>query len=161
MLPLTGYTDRFSAAPGETISFRISSVASEPYDVKLVRVICGDPNPDGPGIKEDDLSSVFAGSYASREQPVSLGSYAQVDDAPALQGLSSFTLAATIWPTLPDEPQQQGIIAKVDPDQGTGFGLFSDANGVGAMIGVGGGNSVQVNVGKPLRSRIWYRVWAS
>ena len=161
MLPLTGYTDRLSAGPGETISFRISSVASEPYDARLVRVICGDPNPDGPGIKEDDFSHVFAGSYASRAQPVHLGSYAQVEDAPALQGLSSFTLAATIWPTLPDESQPQGIIAKVNPEQGVGFGLFSDAHGVGAMMGRGGGNLVQASVGKPMRSRIWYRVWAS
>jgi N,N-dimethylformamidase len=42
-----------------------------------------------------------------------------------------------------------------------GFGLFSDANGAGVMIGIGNGNSVYVSVGKPLRSRVWYRVWAS
>jgi hypothetical protein len=41
-------------------------------------VICGDPNPDGPGIKEADHTSVFAGMYASRVQPVSLGSYVRV-----------------------------------------------------------------------------------
>ena len=161
MLPLTGYTDRLSAAPGETISFQISSEALEPYDVKLVRALCGDPNPDGPGIREEDLSHIFAGAYPSRRQAVYSGSYAQVEHQSALQDLSSFTLAATIWPTLPHESQPQGILTKVEPEKGLGFGLFSDASGVGAMVGIGNGDTVHMRVGKPLRSRIWYRVWAS
>ena len=147
MLPLTGYTDRLSAAPGETISFQISSEALEPYDVKLVRALCGDPNPDGPGIREEDLSHIFAGAYPSRRQAVYSGSYAQVEHQSALQGLSSFTLAATIWPTLPHESQPQGILTKVEPEKGLGFGLFSDASGVGAMVGIGNGDTVHVRVG--------------
>jgi N,N-dimethylformamidase len=51
MLPLTGHTDRFAVAPGETSAFEVSSTASAPYQARLVRVICGDPNPAGPGIK--------------------------------------------------------------------------------------------------------------
>jgi N,N-dimethylformamidase len=52
MLPLTGYADRFSVAPGETIAFKVSSAAALPYQARLVRLISGDPNPAGPGIKE-------------------------------------------------------------------------------------------------------------
>ena len=160
MIPLTGYTNRWSVAPGETIAFKVSSTAATPYQVRLVRVICGDPNPDGPGIKERDLSTVFAGSYASRVQPVSLGSYARVPDAPALHGLTSITMVATIWPTTPDK-DLQGVIAKHDPMTGTGFALGIDAMGTGALVGTGGGTVQQVSVGKPLRERAWYHVWGS
>src|SRR3546814_21135472 len=74
MLPLTGYADRWSATPGETIAFKISSTFESPYKARLVRVICGDPNPEGPGVREEDLSHVFAGHHPSRLQPVRLGS---------------------------------------------------------------------------------------
>ena len=160
MVPLTGYADRFSVAPGETIAFKVSSTASAPYQARLVRVICGDPNPAGPGLKEEDLSAVFAGTYPSRLQPVPLGSYARVAPAPALQGLTSFSVGATIWPTTPQR-RQQGIVARYDPVQGAGLALFIDAQGAGALVGMGHGQVRSISVGKPLRQRAWYRVWAS
>ena len=70
MLPLTGYADRFSVAPGQTIAFKVSSTAATPYQVRLVRLISGDPNPAGPGIKEESIPAPFAPSYPSRVQPV-------------------------------------------------------------------------------------------
>jgi N,N-dimethylformamidase len=160
MVPLTGYADRLSVAPGETIAFKVSSTASAPYQARLVRVICGDPNPAGPGMKEEDLSAVFAGTYPSRQQAVPLGSYARVAPAPALQELTSFSLGATIWPTTPQR-RQQGIVARYDPVQGAGLALFIDAQGAGALVGMGAGQVRSVSVGKPLRERAWYRVWAS
>ena len=160
MIPLTGYADRWSVAPGETIAFKVSSTACNPYQVRLVKVICGDPNPDGPGIKEHDLSAVFAGRYASRIQAVSLGSYARVPDAPPLHRHNSVTMAATIWPTTPQK-DLQGVIAKHDPMTGTGFALGIDTMGAVALVGAGAGKVQQVSVGKPLRERAWYHVWGS
>ena len=87
MLPLTGYADRFSVAPGQTIAFKVSSAAATPYQVRLVRLISGDPNPAGPGIKEEPVPAPFAASYPSRVQPVPLGSYVRVPDAPAFREL--------------------------------------------------------------------------
>jgi len=156
MLPLTGYADRFSVAPGETIAFKVSSALAGPYRARLVRVISGDPNPAGPGIRERDVAAPFEGSYPSRVQPVPLGSYARVADTPALQGLASFTAVATIWPTTPAKGRQ-GIIAKRDAATGAGFALWIDARGAGASIGDGRG-AAEVEVGKHLRERAWYRV---
>ena len=93
-IPLTGHTGRWSVAPGE-IAFKISNTASTSYQVRLVTVICGDPNPDGPGIREPDLSTVFASSYASRVQAVSLGFCARVPEAAALHGLTRVTMVTT------------------------------------------------------------------
>ena len=47
MLALTGYADKVSVAPGETIRFMVSSEQSQAYKARLVRVICGDSNPPG------------------------------------------------------------------------------------------------------------------
>src|SRR5262245_30909503 len=160
MLPLTGYADRFSVAPGETIAFKVSSTAAGPYHARLVRLISGDPNPAGPGIVEEPVDAPFAGSYPSRVQPVPLGSYLRVPDAPGLQRLTSFTAVATIWPTTPARGRQ-GIVARRDPAAGTGFALFVDARGAGALVGDGRGGEAVVEVGKPLLERAWYRVWAS
>ena len=157
MLPLVGYADRFSVAPGETIAFKVSSASAEPYQARLVRVICGDPNPAGPGIRERDVSASFAGPHQSRAQRVPLGSYARVADAPALRNLGSFTATAIIWPTTPGKGRQ-GIIAKRDGASGAGFALWIDARGVGASVGDGRGARVEVEVGKALRERAWYRV---
>ena len=57
VLPITGYLDRFSARPGEDVVARISLRTAGPYRARLVRVICGDPNPDGPGMQFEDLSA--------------------------------------------------------------------------------------------------------
>jgi len=160
MLPLTGYADRFSVAPGETIAFKVSSVASTPYHASLVRLISGDPNPAGPGLKEAPVPAPFASSYPSRIQPVPLGSYLRVPDAPALHRLQSFTVVATIWPTTPDKGRQ-GVVARHDPNAGTGFALFVDERGAGALIENGRGGVTTVHVGKPLLARAWYRVWAT
>jgi N,N-dimethylformamidase len=168
VLPLTGYADRFSVAPGETIGFKVSSAARGPYQARLVRLISGDPNPAGPGIKEEPVAAPFAGSYPSRVQPVPLGSHVRVPDAPAFRRLASFTVVATLWPTTPDgvpgdppDAGRQGIVARHDPARGTGFALFVDRRGAGVLVGDGRGGLEVVETGKPLRARTWYRVWAS
>ena len=102
MIPLIGYADMLSLRPGETINFKVSNTASEPYKARLVRIICGDPNPEGPGIKEEDIPAEFAGQYPSRPQSAVQGSYATIDIGD--RRLDSFTLVATIWPTLPGKP---------------------------------------------------------
>ena len=74
MIPLTGYTDRLSASRGERIAFKVSSTARGPYRATLARVIHGDPNPAGPGMKIEDLAHRFSIERPSRFQPTALGS---------------------------------------------------------------------------------------
>ena len=50
-LPLVGYSDRLSGAPGETIRFMVSSEHAR-YRARLVRLIHGDTSPNGPGFKQ-------------------------------------------------------------------------------------------------------------
>ena len=150
MIPLIGYADRLSLRPGETINFKVSCSGPDPYEARLVRGICGDPNPDGPGIKEEEVAADFAGSYPARPQAAVQGSYATVD----LGGRSvdSFTLAATIWPTRPDKADQ-GVIS-LPVASGT---LAIGPSGAEVRVG----DAASLSVGKALRERAWYRIWAS
>lgn len=157
MLPIAGYADRWSVAPGQTIEFKVSSTSSEPYTAKLVRVVCGDPNPNGPGIKELPVPADFEGAYPSREQPVHLGSHCVAPGVGVRLGKNSFAVAATIWPTTPTKGLQ-GLVTCMDADRSSGFALCVYAGGVRAIV-ADRGDAAQASVGKPLRERTWYRVW--
>ncbi|MDB3880287.1 N,N-dimethylformamidase large subunit [Alphaproteobacteria bacterium] len=75
---IAGYSDKLSARPGETVAFSVSSRARESFRATLHRSISADPNPDGPGIIEDDASTYFKpSSFASRYQGFTPGSFAQ------------------------------------------------------------------------------------
>ncbi len=63
MLRLLGYTDRLSAAPGDTIRFMVSS-DHDRYASRLVRLIHGDTNPAGPGFKQVLVPSTIDGVRA-------------------------------------------------------------------------------------------------
>jgi N,N-dimethylformamidase len=159
VVPLVGYTDRFSAAPGEEIAFKVSSAAPGPYRASLVRVVHADPNPAGPGMKYEDLSTRFTIEHASRVQPMALGSYARVDAATRLALRGPLTVVALVWPTLPSLGEQC-VVSRWDHAGGHGFALTIGPAGVTASIGVGVGRTpFAVSTGRPLDARGWYRVW--
>ncbi len=161
MLPITGYADRYSVPPGESIAFKVSSTAPEDYEARLVRVISGDPNPAGPGICEQPVEAAFAGRYPSRVQPIHNGSWARVVATAPLDTLRSFTVTATVWPTLPGLSRRQGLVSRVDDATGAGFTLEIDEAGALAATLSDGAGTVVLNAGKALRARAWYRVFLS
>ena len=95
MLRVTGYTDRFSVRPGETITFHVHSEFEEPYQADIVRLIHGDTNPDGPGFKEELIHTTVSNMYPGKSQPIFAGSYVMAPHNDLLN-LSSFTLCAYI-----------------------------------------------------------------
>ncbi len=155
-IPLIGYADRWSVRPGETIEFKVSSRSAEPYRARLVRVVSADPNPAGPGIKEEAVASDIEGSWPSRAQDAALGSYVRVEGARL--AAEALTVSATIWPTLP-AGEGQGIVSWLGGAGGLALLLDGER---GACVRVATANGVEtVAVGKPLLARAWYRVWAS
>ncbi|MBM84939.1 MAG: N,N-dimethylformamidase large subunit [Rhodospirillaceae bacterium] len=159
-IPIVGYADRFSLQPGETIEFKVSSTSTDPYSAKLVRVISGDPNPESPGIIEEEVAADFANSYPSRYQNFSLGSYMTVASARPLNGLGSFTVGATICPTMPDKADQ-GVVSRFNAETGVGIALVIGPNGAAALAGDGTGVVVRAETSKAMAERRWYYVWAS
>ncbi|MDT8344052.1 MAG: N,N-dimethylformamidase large subunit [Thermohalobaculum sp.] len=159
MIPLTGYTDRLSARAGEDIAFRISSSGAVPYEARLVRIVCGDPNPAGPGRIEQDLGAVFSGRFPSRIQTHDIGSMAVIEAGAQADG--PLTFEAIVWPTLPGRGAQ-AVLSAFDPVTGAGVALGLDATGA-AMVRIGraGQAPVVVSTGRPLATRQWARIRAS
>jgi len=158
VIPLTGYTDRLSAAAGEAIGFKISSAARGPYRASLARVVHADPNPAGPGVKMVDLASRFAIERPSRVQALALGSYARIDTAAALPTSGPLTVVALIWPTLA-APGEQCVISRWDDGAGAGWALSVGPAGVTARIAVPGAAPLTLSTGRPPVLRAWQRIW--
>lgn len=152
---LIGYTDRISVRSGEKIAFKVSSVGPNPYHAMLVRIVRGDPNPGGPPPKFEDLSELFDGRFASRVQHAWPGSYGLVETAKDARLPAALQVEALIWPTLPEDGPQT-VISHRDPATGAGFALVLTPDGMALETGTD-----RIVVGKKLRARIWYRVWAS
>jgi N,N-dimethylformamidase len=156
MLPLAGYANRLSVRPGETIEFKISSQQSAPFGARLVRVVCADANPEGPGLREEPVASSLEGTYASRRQPVHAGSYARIDRTRDLSGEGQLTFIATIWPTTPGSGRRQGILSAYDPNVRIGFALAIGEDGsLEALLG-----TTRIRTRAACAPRSWYRVWA-
>ena len=156
-MQVLGYTDRLSVQPGETLRFMVSSQRPT-YRADLVRLIHGDENPEGPGVKEELIDSPVNGDYAGREQRLYSGSYTTVPDSPALRQSGSFTLQCWIYPTTP-ELGVQGVLTRWAPSQDSGYGLFIDEDGsLTLWLAGSGGNVERVSTGVPLRAAQWYFV---
>ena len=101
MLRITGYSDTYSAFPGEKVKFYVNAEKKENYEVQIVRLIHGDTNPEGPGYKEEEIGAPCNKTYQGRNQRIHGGSYVVIPQDQRLN-TSSFTLQAYIFPTTPD-----------------------------------------------------------
>ena len=158
MIPLTGYSDRLSAAPGERIAFKVSSAAAGPYRASLARVVHADPNPAGPGVKIDDLAARFTIERPSRAQPLAQGSYVRVEAATALRTPGPITVSVLVWPTFAAK-REQCVISRWHEAAQAGWALSLGPGGVTARIGAPGGAPLTVTTGHALPLRQWHRVW--
>ena len=160
MLRITGYSDEISVRPGETINFMVSCEMSS-YQADIVRLICGDTNPEGPGYKEELVETSVSKSYQGRHQEIHAGSYAHVAHNVVLDRLESFSVQAMIWPTTPAKGEQ-GLLGTWDETRKSGFALVVDETGsVALRLGDGSGTVDVVSSGKRLVERKWYFVGAS
>lgn len=144
---VVGYADRLSVQQGETIRFMVSSELPR-YRAEIVRLIHGDTNPMGPGVKEQVVESPINKDYPGRFQRLPNGSYVMVPDAAPLRLTGSFTLQAWIHPTL-SQKGVQGIITKYSAAARSGYGLVIDEDGsLGLFLGANG-RLERVRTGRP------------
>src|SRR5689334_21187834 len=58
LLGIVGYWDRFSARPGDEPELKVSiEDGASNFHIELVRLICGDDGPSGPGFKTESITS--------------------------------------------------------------------------------------------------------
>lgn len=149
MLKLAGYVDRLSARPGETLNFKLSNATGAPVEARLVRVISADPNPAGPGIREEPLAVDLAPMIVG-EHPVPQGSSGQVPVGDALAALASFTLTLRVMPTLLPEGTERAVVSWMAPDASRGFALT--VNPAGCLVAHLGRDTV---ASPPLAVKAW------
>lgn len=144
MLRLTGYADRLSVAPGQTIRFMVSCEAPT-YESSLVRLIHGDENPAGPGLIERPVASAIEGTRPGRHQSIRSGSYVEIplrDVSPA-----ALTIKLAVFPTNPGAGEQ--AIASLGD-----WALGLDAGGA-VEVRVAG---ERLSTGVPLHRWTWYEL---
>lgn len=160
MLRITGYSDKYSICPGDSIEFYVNSEQNEDYEAQMVRLIHGDTNPEGPGYKEEEIAAPCNRKYPGVNQRIHGGSYVIIPQDNRLD-VESFTLQAYIFPTTPDKGRQ-GILTKWVEADTCGYGLFIDDDGcLSVRIGDGNGQVMNLSSGKKLLRKVWYLAAAS
>src|SRR6185295_1772947 len=159
MIPLTGYADRLSVRPAETIRFHVSNATGrEIASAAIVRVISADANPAGPGIRTVKVDANVRPIAPCQAQTVTPGSYGVADLGTALEGLGALTVIATICPTSVAGASRPILTAL--SQQGSGFALAIAEDGSAcATIGGAIGALSKTSTGLCLREGAWTRVW--
>jgi len=158
---VVGYANAWSVQPGDTLGVMVSTYGPKSYRADLVRIVCGDDDPDRGLYREEEMAASFSGEYPGRTQPAVSGSYVTVPPSPKIAALESFTVQAWMYPTTPGKGEQ-GLIANLDGDSMRGFALLIDATGALALrLGDGAGGVTELSTGKPLAARRWHLAAAS
>ena len=161
MKQIMGYSDKISVRPGETIKFMVSCEKRASYKARIVQIIHGDTNPQGPGYKERAIESAVDGTYEGRKQHIHAGSYAVIPNHRAFDRVSSFSIQAMVWPTTPEKAGQT-LISRWSGKSKAGFILsIGGSAGLTLTLGDGAGGTETIETGKPLLAREWYFVGAS
>lgn len=161
MKKILGYCDDWSTRAGGRVEFKISTYGPERVEAQLVRVICGDADPEHGIFKEEEIDAPLNGDHAAGTQMIDAGSYCIVPANTVLDGLTSFTAQAWVYPTAPGR-REETILACWQDDSRAGFTLLLDKNGaLGLRVGDGQGSVAEATTGIPLAERRWYLVSGS
>ena len=159
MLKMTAYSNQICVAPGDTIKFMVNCELDS-YETDIVHIRCGDTNPEGPGVREEVIDTPVTGRYRGRPQRIHAGSFGVVPNAPALDGLESFSVAAMIFATTPQKGEQS-VVAKWSETDRAGFRLMIDNDGAATLMLGDGQRTGIVSSGRPMLASEWYFVAAS
>lgn len=157
-MTIRGYTDRPSAAPGETIGFHVDVDDAGPFTSRLLRIVNGDVDPRGPGQIFEEIQVDLVGQHYARPQITRKGGHIVVA-APPMDLSRGFCVQLFIYPTLPG-CGQQGVIGQQEGDARLGW-LIAIHDGH-LVYSVGDGTrSKSVRCPQPLLPEVWYSVIAS
>nr|WP_047167076.1 N,N-dimethylformamidase beta subunit family domain-containing protein [Sphingomonas sp. Y57] len=137
-LPITGYAKQLSVAPGETVEFAVSTVASG-FDARLVKLH------RDPALFEP-VGSDVDGRYPGMVQPIRMGSHAMLA-RPSVDWPTDLVLSLHLCPTIV-RSERQGVLTS-----GPDHGLFVEA---GRIVARGGSAELRSDVA--LQPNHWYRI---
>jgi N,N-dimethylformamidase len=154
MLPITGYVDRWSAKPGDTLRFMVAVQGGGRYRARVARVLCGDPNPAGPGYREIAVPWELEGEHEGEDQPIARGSWvdvARLDLGEAGRGIG---FAATVWPTRL-AAGRQSVLCWQGGDASLTLGI--DERGAWCRLVTASGRQ-DISADVPLTERAWHDI---
>ena len=159
MLKITGYSDKISVVAGEDIRFYVHCEEKH-YTAQLVRIRCGDLNPEGPGLKEDKIDAPINNQYQGKIQTIHSGSYAVIPfsnkqhQALSTDIVDQFCFEVYVYPTL-TQKKDQYIIDHFDTQTEEGFYLKLDEEGIlQAKAGFGKNSSIELSSTLPLMNQV-------
>jgi len=157
VLPITGYLDRVSGRPGEVISAKISAQGGETYAADVVKIVSGDPNPDGPGLIYEPQDFGLAPIYPARHQSIDIGSYGVISPDPCFTGQAMlFGVLVQPW-LLEDVPS---VIASALDCEGNGWQLSATQASLEFSYQAAGCTLCTVCLPNALTYKCWHQVWA-
>ena len=172
-----GYTDRFSARPGEQLSFHISCEGPSAYDAALVRLRHGYDGQAGPGFLEAEVPSTIDGTYSGQYYACQPGSYVEVPDPRGLlANPDALVIRAAVFPTLPRDNrsgslgayrvsqssvgftgERQAVMGTWDEATMTGWALLLD-DGKPSLVWSEDGQRRTLTLEQELTAHQWYRL---
>ncbi len=156
MLPLTGYAERLSARPGQTLRFHVANATGTAVSACVVRVCCADANPAIGGIKTEPVAIDVTTLAEPSPQSVPAGSYAVVGPMGMLNQVSDCTFSLQIHPTL-ELTRRQVIMSCLD-DSGCGIEIeLTPALVLRGTIGTAAGQAT-VETELPVSLHAWTSV---
>ncbi|MEP4422512.1 MAG: N,N-dimethylformamidase beta subunit family domain-containing protein [Nitratireductor sp.] len=153
MLKITGYADRVSVTPGQTVSFMINCEYAR-YSASIVRVVQGDTAPEAPPVKLVHVPSAIDGTYEGRPQIIHAGSFGRVDLDKRLT-TASISLQAMIMPTTTGKGRQ-AILSRWDEGSGRGVAMVIAEDGSLGIEISAGGELHRISTGRQMLDRHWY-----
>jgi len=138
MVAVMGYADRRSLRVGEKIGFKVSCDGAATYRATIVRLLSSQTfgPPHAPEFKYDTMPCAANGDHPGTAHPIDIGGHVEVPKHAKLSGLTSATLAAFVWPTLPGKGEQ-AILGSTEIGGTGGLGLHLDGNGRLSLV-IGG-----------------------
>jgi len=79
MLRILGYPDRYSVPQGGEIKFMVSLEQGDTFTARLVRVVNGDCNPEGPGLDFREIAHPANRTYPGKRQAIDAVRLAQTE----------------------------------------------------------------------------------
>lgn len=158
---LLAYADRVSVRPGEEIAFMVSAEGVSQYDAELVRLLHGDDDPRGPGVRVESVSSALDGRHPGRFQPIHPGAHVVVGGETApLDGTRGFAFATCAFPTVRTGGRQT-VASRWDDAAQAGWAVGLDGEGRLALWLGDGGTVHAWTLPQPLELHAWHGVAVS
>jgi N,N-dimethylformamidase len=142
------YFEEWSRRPGQKVRMAISSELPEVQAI-FVQLLSGPGDPKKPGLKSKEFPEILNTVVQTRVQSTRVGSYASLPLSSPAQ--APLTVHLHFWPTLPDSPKKQVILAVGEGQESLNLELIGQKLRLSGQAG-------QVEVSLDVQPETWYSV---